>query len=46
MTQEKSIWAYKMHGDLQARMPMNWEKQDKKLFLFYKKLMEKRKTDN
>ena len=44
MTQEKSMWEYKMHGDLQARMPMNWEKQDKKLFLFYKKLIEQKKN--
>lgn len=44
VTQEKSMWDYKMYGDLQARMPMNWEKQDKKLFLFYKKLIEQKKN--
>jgi len=44
MTQEKSIWNFKSHGDLQARQPMNWKKQDAELLAFYKKLIEKKKA--
>lgn len=43
MTQEKSIWDFSEHGDLQARRPMNWNQQDKDLFSFYQKLIEKKK---
>ncbi|MEA2055518.1 MAG: alpha-amylase family glycosyl hydrolase [Candidatus Thermoplasmatota archaeon] len=39
MTQDKSIWEIARHGDLQARKPMNWKKQDKELLSFYKKLI-------
>jgi cyclomaltodextrinase len=39
MSQEKSIWSFKKHGDLQARMPMNWREIDKELYNFYKKLI-------
>jgi glycosidase len=42
MNQEKSIWDFSEHGDLQARRPMNWYNQDKELFNFYKKLIEKK----
>ncbi len=41
-TQEKSIWDIRYHGDLQARMPMNWDKIDKDLFNFYKDLISKK----
>lgn len=44
MTQEKSIWNFRPHGDLQARQPMNWKKQDAELLAFYKKLIEKKKA--
>jgi glycosidase len=42
MSQKKSIWDFSEHGDLQVRKPMNWNKQDKDLFSFYQKLIEKR----
>jgi glycosidase len=42
MAQDKSIWKIPSHGDLQARMPMNWEQQDEELLCFYKKLIEKK----
>jgi len=43
MTQEKSIWDFSEHGDLQARRPMYWNQQDKDLFSFYQKLIEQKK---
>lgn len=43
--QEKSIWSFTSHGDLQARQPMIWKNQDKHLLLFYKKLIQE-KLDN
>jgi len=43
MNQEKSIWEFPAHGDLQARQPMNWKQQDKELLSFYKKLIEQKK---
>lgn len=43
MTQEKSIWDIRHHGDLQARMPMNWGKIDMDLYNFYKHLISKNK---
>ena len=43
MNQEKSIWDFSEHGDLQARRPMNWSQQDKDLFSFYQKLIEQKK---
>ena len=42
MTQEKSIWDIRCHGDLQARMPMNWGKIDKNVYNFYKILISKK----
>jgi len=39
MNQEKSMWEFPAHGDLQARQPMNWKQQDKELLSFYKKLI-------
>jgi len=42
LIQKKSIWAYQAHGDLQARMPMNWGNQDKSLFDFYQELIKKK----
>ena len=42
MTQEKSVWGFPTHGDLHARQPMNWNKQDEELFLFYKTLIKQR----
>ena len=44
MTQSKSMWDIPLHGDLQARQPMNWRKQDTKLIEFYKKLIEQKKN--
>jgi glycosidase len=43
MTQTKSIWSIPKHGDLQARQPMNWKKQNKALLRFYKRLIMQRK---
>jgi len=44
MTQTKSMWNIPLHGDLQARQPMNWKKQDAGLVEFYKKLIEQKKN--
>ena len=44
MTQTKSMWNIPLHGDLQARQPMNWKKQDTELVEFYKKLIEQKKN--
>ena len=46
LTQEKSMWDIKSHGDLQARQPMNWETQDKELLEFYKRLIKEKKNLN
>jgi glycosidase len=43
MTQERSIWSFKKHGDLQARKPMNWREIDKELYIFYKNLISNKK---
>jgi len=43
MNQEKSMWEFPEHGDLQARQPMNWKQQDKELLSFYKKLIGQKK---
>ena len=45
ISQEKSIWDQKSHGDIQARMPMNWNSIDYDLFEFYKSLIRS-KTNN
>ena len=42
MMQKQSIWNLPAYGDLQARQPMNWKKQDIKLFDFYKKLIQEK----
>lgn len=42
INQEKSIWDIRYHGDLQARMPMNWGKIDMGLYNFYKNLISKK----
>ena len=44
MSQEKSMWEFHSHGDLQARRPMNWKRQDNDLVSFYKKLIEQKKS--
>jgi hypothetical protein len=33
------MWEFPVHGDLQARQPMNWKQQDEELLSFYKKLI-------
>ena len=43
MTQKKSVWNISTYGDLQARQPMKWEKQDTELLSFYKKLIKQKK---
>jgi len=42
MSQQKSVWDFPAHGDIQARQPMQWKKIDKKLLNFYKKLIKQR----
>ena len=44
LSQNKSIWQYSSYGDLQARRPMIWDKQDKELIEFYKSLINKKKA--
>lgn len=44
MTQTTSMWDISVHGDIQARQPMNWKIQDMELLEFYKKLIKQRKT--
>ncbi len=43
MTQKNSIWSFSAHGDLQARRPMNWDKTDSNLQLFYRSLIKGKK---
>ncbi len=43
MTQNKSIWSFSAHGDLQARRPMSWDKKDSDLQLFYRSLIKGKK---
>jgi len=45
MTQARSIWDFSTHGDIQARQPMTWKKQDEELLLFYKKMINNRKKN-
>jgi len=45
LTQEKSIWNFESHGDIQARKPMNWKKPDSELLSFYKKLIKQKKSN-
>ena len=42
LSQKKSIWAFTAHGDIQSRMPMNWDNSDKNLYDFYKKTIKKK----
>lgn len=42
MTQEKSIWSFSSHGDLQARKPMSWGEIDKDIYNNYKTLISKK----
>lgn len=42
MTQTMSQWSFPSNGDLQARQPMDWTHQDKDLYMFYKKLIQKK----
>lgn len=42
MSQPKSSLAFANHGDIQARMPMEWEKPDMDMYCFYKKLIRDR----
>jgi len=44
VTQERSIWDFKSHGDLQSRQPMNWDKIDTEILSFYKKIIIKKKN--
>jgi len=44
LTQTKSIWSTSTYGDLQARQPMNWNKQNEDLIKFYKKIIEEKKN--
>jgi len=44
MSQQRSLWTMKTHGDLQARQPMQWHHQNKELLDFYKKLIKERKN--
>jgi len=44
MTQKKSIWKHPVHGDLQARQPMEWKKQDLDLLEFYKNIIQQKKN--
>ena len=39
MSQRKSTHEFTKHGDLRAREPMKWEKQDKELLKFYKNII-------
>ncbi|UCF49991.1 MAG: hypothetical protein JSU91_00490 [Thermoplasmatales archaeon] len=40
LSQEKSIWSFTSHGDLQARRPMNWGNIDSNLKKFYSSLIK------
>lgn len=42
MTQTTSHSTIDINGDLQARQPMKWEKQNKDIHSFYKKIIQKR----
>jgi glycosidase len=42
MTQPRSIWSLRSHGDLMVRKPMNWDTVDWKLFRFFQELIQKR----
>jgi len=45
MTQDRSIWSEKPHGDLLARQPMQWNKNDEALFSLYQELIKKRHSN-
>jgi glycosidase len=42
LKQEKSIWDFSFHGDLQTRQKMEWKNQNKDLFSFYKTLIKEK----
>jgi glycosidase len=44
LSQEKSIWTFQTHGDIQARKPMNWKNPDKEILDFYKELIKQKKS--
>ena len=39
IVQKKSIWSFKSHGDLQVRIPMDWENIDEDFYNFFKGLI-------
>ena len=43
MTQDRSIWNEKNHGDILARQPMQWNKNDDTILKLYKKLITERR---
>jgi len=43
-TQNRSIWEFSTYGDIQARQPMSWDKQDIELLKFYKNLIKQKKV--
>jgi len=46
LKQNKSIWEYTSHGDIQARYPMIWNYKNKELFNFLKKLIQDKNKNN
>ena len=44
LKQDRSIWEFKEHGDIQVRKPMNWHDIDKEIFSFYKSEIKKKKN--
>jgi len=46
MSQNYSIHNFPAYGDIQARQPMNWNKIDSDLLLFYKSLIKEKKKKN
>lgn len=42
MGQQQSIWSKSTHGDILARSPMQWYKQNSDIFSFYQKLIIQR----
>lgn len=46
MSQNKSVCETPDHGDIQARQPMQWNKDYDEIFDYYQELIKKRKTEN
>ena len=42
MSQSRSMWTLKAHGDLMARMPMNWDDIDTEVYRFFQDLITQR----